>query len=115
MSLELETLRAYADGELPPQQRAEIEAVLASDAEQAAVAAAMFASRLPYRSAFEQQALPPVPAELQARRVSSSSDMVLLLWRAADELLADGRSGARQSAHHGADRRADNVAGLAVA
>ena len=67
MSLDLETLRAFADGELPPQRRAEVEAVLAGDTEQAALAAAMFASRLPYRSAFEQQALPPVPAELQAR------------------------------------------------
>ncbi len=67
MSLDLETLQAYADGELSPQRRAEVEAVLATDVDLAAAAAAMFASRLPYRSAFEHEALPAVPAELAAR------------------------------------------------
>ena len=67
MSRDLETLQAYADGELSPQRRAEVEAALATDADLAAAAAAMFASRLPYRSAFEHEALPQIPAELAAR------------------------------------------------
>jgi anti-sigma factor RsiW len=67
MSPDLDTLRAFADGELAPERRAEIEAAIAADPETAAAAAALFASRLPYRSAFESQPLPPVPAELQAR------------------------------------------------
>ena len=67
MSPDLETLRAFADGELAPERRTEIEAAIAAGPETAAAAAAMFASRLPYRSAFESQAVPPVPAELQAR------------------------------------------------
>ena len=67
MSPDLDTLRAFADGELAPERRTEIEAAIAADPEVAAAAAAMFASRLPYRSAFESQAVPPVPAELQAR------------------------------------------------
>ncbi len=67
MSPDLETLRAHADGELAPLRRAEVDAAIAADPSLAALSAALFASRLPYRSAFERVAPPPVPAALQAR------------------------------------------------
>ena len=64
---DLEELRAFADGELQPQRRVEIEAALAANAELAALAQTLFASRLPYQSAFAQVPVAPVPAALQAR------------------------------------------------
>ena len=67
MSPDLETLRAHADGELPPLRRAEVDAAIAADPALAALSAALFASSLPYRSAFERDALQPVPAALRAR------------------------------------------------
>ena len=67
MSPDLETLRAHADGELAPAQRAEVDSAIAADPALAALSAALFASRLPYRSAFEFDAPLPVPAALQAR------------------------------------------------
>ena len=67
MSPDLETLRAHADGELAPLRRAEVDAAIAADPALAALSAALFASRLPYRSAFELDAPQPVPAALQAR------------------------------------------------
>ena len=67
MSPDLETLRAHADGELAPLRRAEVDAAIAADPALAALSAALFASRLPYRSAFELDAPVPVPAALQAR------------------------------------------------
>lgn len=69
MSPDLETLRAHADGELAPLRRAEVDAAIAADPALAALSAALFASRLPYRSVFERDAPPPppLPAALQAR------------------------------------------------
>ena len=67
MSPDLETLRAHADGELAPLRRAEVDAAIAGDPALAALSAALFASRLPYRSAFELDVPPPVPVALQAR------------------------------------------------
>lgn len=62
-----ETIRAYSDGELWPTHRAEVEAAIASDPEVAREAQAMFASRLPYQSAFACRHMPPVPERLQSR------------------------------------------------
>ena len=67
MSPDLETLRAHADGKLTPLRRAEVDAAIAADPALAALSAALFASRLPYRSAFDRDAPPPVPAALRAR------------------------------------------------
>jgi anti-sigma factor RsiW len=60
-------LLAYADGQLAPERRAEIEAAIASSAEVAGRVNAMRASALPYAAAFEAQILPPVPRELSDR------------------------------------------------
>src|SRR5262249_56877602 len=57
-------LLAYADGQLAPERRAEIEAAIASSADVAARVNAMRASALPYAPAFEAQILPPIPRHL---------------------------------------------------
>ena len=67
MSPDIELVRAYVDGELPAQRRAEVEAAIAANAELAATVETMFASRLPYQSAFAQVPLPAVPKDLERR------------------------------------------------
>ena len=84
MSPDLDTLRAHADSELAPLRRAEVDAAIAADPALAALSAALFASRLPYRSAFELDAPEPVPAALQARvaelaSVARASELALML------------------------------------
>lgn len=66
MRPDLETLRAYADGELAPEQHDDVAAALAADAELARAANALTASRLPYQQAYASAPVPPVPASLQA-------------------------------------------------
>lgn len=66
MRPDLETLRAYADGELAPEQHDEVAAALAADAELAQTARALSASRLPYHQAYASVPVPPVPTALQA-------------------------------------------------
>ena len=60
-------LLAYADGQLAPARRAEIEAAIASSADVTGRVNAMRLSALPYAAAFEAQILPPVPRELSDR------------------------------------------------
>jgi anti-sigma factor RsiW len=67
MTIDDTDLLAYADGQLPPDRRAEVEAAVASSAELARRLSAMRASALPYAAAFEGQALPPVPQALSRR------------------------------------------------
>ena len=83
MSPDLDTLRAHADSELAPLRCAEVDAAIAADPALAALSAALFASRLPYRSAFELDAPEPVPAALQARvaelaSVARASELALM-------------------------------------
>lgn len=66
MRPDLETLRAYADGELAPEQHDEVAAALAADRELAGTAAALSASRLAYQQAYASVPVPPVPAALHA-------------------------------------------------
>jgi anti-sigma factor RsiW len=63
-------LLAFVDGELDPASREKVEAVLAHSPELRAQVAALSASCLPYRTAFERQALPELPLAL-AQRVNS--------------------------------------------
>ena len=57
-------LMAYADGNLSPQERAEIEAEIRGSIRTAIRVRRLQASRLPYREAFAYQKLPPVPQRL---------------------------------------------------
>ncbi|MEM5382970.1 anti-sigma factor [Paraburkholderia phymatum] len=60
-------LMMYVDGELPPEQRTEVEAAVAHSHDLGARVDALRASCLPYRAAFERQRLPPVPENLVRR------------------------------------------------
>ena len=57
-------LLAYVDGELTPEQRAEIEAALAQSCALAERVVALRSSILPYAAAFHRQAIPAVPQSL---------------------------------------------------
>ncbi|MFM0075954.1 anti-sigma factor [Paraburkholderia sediminicola] len=57
-------LMAYVDGELTPHEREEVEKAMRTSANIAERVALLEASVLPYRRAFQQQALPPVPESL---------------------------------------------------
>ncbi|MDR5744781.1 zf-HC2 domain-containing protein [Caballeronia sp. LZ029] len=67
MNVDDSLLMSYVDGELSPEQRAEIEAAIAHSDELAARAAALQASVLPYRAAYDRQTVPPVPESLTRR------------------------------------------------
>lgn len=63
-------LMAYVDGELSPQQSAEVEQLVNASPEVAERVALLMSSVLPYSEAFARQAIPPVPDAL-ARNVSA--------------------------------------------
>jgi len=67
MNVDDSLLMSYVDGELSPEQRAEVEAAIAHSDELAARAAALQASVLPYRAAYDRQTVPPVPESLTRR------------------------------------------------
>jgi anti-sigma factor RsiW len=58
------TLMAYVDGELPPEQRHEVEEHIRASAEAAQLVELLKASRVDYQGAFAAQELPPVPDSL---------------------------------------------------
>ena len=91
---DLDELRAYVDGELQPQRRAEVEAAIAANAELAAQAQTLFASRLPYQSAFAQVPVQPVPKALQARVAELAS-----VAAASHEMRLAGAGGPAPSSH----------------
>ncbi|MGF6760284.1 anti-sigma factor RsiW [Paraburkholderia sp. GAS33] len=66
-------LMAYADGNLSPHEREEIEAEIRGSVETAMRITRLQASRLPYREAFAYQKLPPVPQSL----IRKIAEMVL--------------------------------------
>ncbi|MBN3751809.1 anti-sigma factor [Paraburkholderia sp. Tr-20389] len=67
MNVDDTVLMAYVDDELSPQERQQIEDELRAHAELADKVALFKASRLPYREAFAEQKLPPVPDSLVKR------------------------------------------------
>jgi anti-sigma factor RsiW len=67
MNVDDSLLMAYVDGELSPEQRGEVEAAIAHSDELAQRAAALQASVLPYRAAYDRQTVPPVPESLTRR------------------------------------------------
>jgi anti-sigma factor RsiW len=66
MKIDDTLLMAYVDGELAPQDCRQIESRLAASPELAERIALFTASRLPFREAFAQQKLPPVPESLKS-------------------------------------------------
>lgn len=78
MTIDETLLMAYVDGELPPEQRAEVEALVARDPEAAALVEVLEASKLDYAGAFAAQPMPPVPESLV---------------RSVDALIANHRAG----------------------
>lgn len=64
MTVDETLLMAYVDGELQPQQHAEVKALVDGSAEAAELVGVLRASRVDYRAAFAAQSLPPVPASL---------------------------------------------------
>lgn len=64
MTVDETLLMAYVDGELQPQQHAEVEALVGGSTEAAELVGVLRASRVDYRAAFAAQSLPPVPASL---------------------------------------------------
>ncbi|HEY4294996.1 MAG TPA: zf-HC2 domain-containing protein [Paraburkholderia sp.] len=57
-------LMAYVDGELSPHECRYIETAIAASPDMTECVAFLNASRLPYRAAFAQQKLPPIPESL---------------------------------------------------
>jgi len=92
MSLDNETLLAYVDGELSPQMRIETEKAIEASSELQQSVRAMFASRLPYQSAFAQEKLPPVPPYLEQR----VAELTAVAQASHDLALAD-HDGSRNS------------------
>jgi anti-sigma factor RsiW len=102
------TLLAYVDGELPAHSRSEVEAAIAANAELARTVSAMQVSRLPYRSAYEQQPVPAVPAGLRAQ-VDELASVALASRELASRQFASRELAAREMAAAGgapADRGA---------
>ncbi|SAL52933.1 anti-sigma factor family protein [Caballeronia telluris] len=76
-------LMSYVDGELPPEQRAEVEAAIAHSDDLSGRVAALRASCLPYRAAYERQAVPPLPESL-TRRIEELVSVTTPHQRAAE-------------------------------
>jgi anti-sigma factor RsiW len=66
-------LRAYVDGELDPARREQVEVLLAHRPDLQLTVDALRASCLPYRAAFDAQALPPVPDRLMQQVATYAS------------------------------------------
>lgn len=65
MSINEAMLRAYVDSELSLSERSEVEAALSQSVELREQAESLRASCLPYRAAFDGQAVPPMPEALR--------------------------------------------------
>lgn len=89
MKLDDILLMAYVDGELPPQERQQVETEIASSPDVAERVALLTASCLAYREAFAHQKLPPVPARL----TKTIEEMVRVGMPAADTGINDANIG----------------------
>ena len=67
MKVSLEDLLAYVDGRLAEDRRTAVENQIATDRKTAQTIAALEASKLPYKAAYERVATPPVPDTLKKR------------------------------------------------
>ena len=64
MKIDDASLLAYVDGELSGPEREQVEKAIRESEDLASRVSMLRASQLPYRHAFEQQALPPMPESL---------------------------------------------------
>ncbi|WP_027209673.1 anti-sigma factor family protein [Burkholderia sp. WSM2232] len=64
MKIDDASLLAYVDGELSDSEREQVEKAIRESEDLASRVSMLRASQLPYRRAFEQQALPPMPESL---------------------------------------------------
>lgn len=64
MNIDDAILLAYVDGDLPSDECAKVERLIHDSAEVASRVSMLRASQLPYKDAFDQQSLPPVPESL---------------------------------------------------
>jgi anti-sigma factor RsiW len=103
MNLDESTLRAYVDAELSREQREQVEAALPGRPELREQVAALRASCLPYRAAFEVQKLPPVSQALERQLAS---------WCAVADTARPTTLTRRQWAGAGAALAASFAAGL---
>jgi anti-sigma factor RsiW len=103
MNLDESTLRAYVDAELPREQREQVEAALHGRLELREQVAALRASCLPYRAAFDMQKLPPLPQALERQLAS---------WCAVADTARPASLTRRQWAGAGAALAASFAAGL---
>jgi anti-sigma factor RsiW len=103
-------LRAYVDGELDPVTREQVEAVLANNADLQTQVRALRASCLPYRTAFEAQALAEAPDSL-VRQVAALSAVAAAPGAVAPPAGALGR---RRALGAGLAMAASFAAGLFV-
>ena len=101
MSRELEIAMAYVDGEMSTSRRAEFEAAIAADSEIAQTVKALYASQLPYQTAFSRARTPAVPASLSVRveelAAVSRSSFDLAFAGAAGSELGGQQKGTNQS------------------
>jgi anti-sigma factor RsiW len=73
MKIDENTLRAYVDGELTPAERGSVELAVEHSEDLRAQLAAMRASCLPYRAAFDAQVVPAMPEALQRQLAALSA------------------------------------------
>ncbi|MGL4231396.1 MAG: anti-sigma factor, partial [Casimicrobium sp.] len=73
MNIDETTLRAYVDGELSPVERERVAAAIANNVALEEQVAALRASVLPYRAAFDAQPIPAMPEALQRQLASLSA------------------------------------------
>ena len=90
LSIDDTVLLAYVEGELTPEQRAEIEAALAQSCALAERVVALRSSILPYAAAFHRQAIPAVPQSL----TESVNDLIRVTTAADPGEAARVRGGA---------------------
>jgi anti-sigma factor RsiW len=83
MKIDENTLRAYVDGELSPAERSSVELAVEHSEDLRAQLAAMRASCLPYRAAFDAQVVPAMPEALQRQLAALSAVSVASVASAA--------------------------------
>lgn len=89
MNINIEELYAYVEDELDPDARKRVEQAVSANPELAEELAAMEASRLPYKVAFNRQKMPLVPEEISEKL----SSWVAVAEAAPCELSVDSRAG----------------------